>query len=89
MRVRSAQSVDGETTGKTGDRIEERLERFRQVMRDEILVDLKVGLARIGQRHALTHLHHRDDSLFRVGQFGFTARSDNLLVMYHTNFGVS
>lgn len=89
VRVRSAQSVDGETTGKTGDRIEERLERFRQVMRDEILVDLEDGSAWIGRCHALAYLHHRDDSLFRVGQFGFTARSDNLLIMYHTDSGVS
>jgi hypothetical protein len=38
--VGSTDAVDGETSGKTGDRSEERLECFCEVMGDEVLVYL-------------------------------------------------
>lgn len=40
VRVRSAQSVDRETTGQTGNGTEQRLEGLGQMVRDEVFVDL-------------------------------------------------
>jgi hypothetical protein len=66
--VGRAQAIERETTRKTGDRPEQTLKCLRQVMRDEVLVDL----------------HHGDNGLFGVSQTVtracFTLNNDELLV---------
>ena len=61
----SADAVHGETTRKTGDGTEKRLEGLGQVVRDEVLVDL----------------HHGGERRFGVGQGSFTADSDKASVV--------
>ena len=41
VRVRCAETVEGETTGQTGDRAEQRLECLRHVVGNEVLVNLE------------------------------------------------
>ena len=43
--IGGTEAIQGETTGQTSDRTEQRLERLGHVVRDEVFVDL----------------HHRDD----------------------------
>ena len=66
--VGRAESVHRETTGKTGDRPEERFESLGKVVRDEVLVDLR----------------HCNDRLLRVGDRRFSADTDDLLVVHHS-----
>jgi hypothetical protein len=42
VRVRCSQSIDRETTGQTGNRVEERFERLGQMVRDEVFVHLEM-----------------------------------------------
>lgn len=60
VRVGCAETVEGETTGQTGDGAEQRLERLRHVVGNEVLVNL----------------HHGDNRLLRVSQFRFTTNTE-------------
>ena len=67
VRVRSAKTVERETTGQTGDGTEQTLECLGHVVGDEVLVDL----------------HHRNEGLLRVGQLRLTTAAKELLVVNH------
>ena len=43
VRVGCAETVEGKTTGQTGDGAEQRLERLRHVVGNEVLVNLHHG----------------------------------------------
>ena len=63
--IRRSQAVERETTGKTSNGTEQRLESLRQMVRNEVLVDL----------------HHGNDRLLRVGQLSLNTDTKKLLVM--------
>lgn len=67
VRVGRAETVEGETTGKTGDGTEKGLESLGHVVRDEVFVDL----------------HHGDDGPFRIGQRSFSTDGETFLVVNH------
>ena len=64
VRIGCAKSIDGEASWQAGNRSKERLERFRKVMGNEILVDLPAfgDQERTAQEEMemspLTDLHH-------------------------------
>ena len=62
--------VHGETSGKTGDGPEERLESFGQMVRDVVFVDL----------------NHRPPRAFFVVQFRFSADTDDAGIVRRTGY---
>ena len=61
MHVGGSGTIEGETTGKTGDRTKKGLEGLRKMMRDVVLVDLDHGPPRA----------------FFIGELGFTANAND------------
>ena len=63
--VGRADTIERETPRQTGDRTKERLERFREMVRDVVLV----------------HLNHRPPRAFFVGELGFTTDTNDTRIV--------